>query len=202
MKPFKTMKSSILPLNINDVDTDQIIPKQFLKLVHKTGFGKYLFFDWRYESDGEKKKDFPLNDIKYHSAEILLTQSNFGCGSSREHAVWSIADYGFKVIIAPSFADIFYNNCFNNSVLPITLKNKEIDYLFNKTYDDSTYLLNIDLVKQEISDSKCSILFDIDASLKNKLIQGLDDIDVSLKYNEKIKKYESNIPLFRKIVKQ
>ena len=202
MKPFKTMKSSILPLNINDVDTDQIIPKQFLKLVHKTGFGKYLFFDWRYESDGEKKKDFPLNDIKYNSAEILLTQSNFGCGSSREHAVWSIADYGFKVIIAPSFADIFYNNCFNNSVLPITLKNKEIDYLFNKTYDDSTYLLNIDLVKQEISDSKCSILFDIDASLKNKLIQGLDDIDVSLKYNEKIKKYESNIPLFRKIVKQ
>ena len=202
MKPFKTMKSSILPLNINDVDTDQIIPKQFLKLVHKTGFGKYLFFDWRYESDGEKKKDFPLNDIKYNSAEILLTQSNFGCGSSREHAVWAIADYGFKVIIAPSFADIFYNNCFNNSVLPITLKNKEIDYLFNKTYNESTYVLNIDLVKQEISDSTCSILFDIDSSLKNKLIQGLDDIDVSLEYNEKIKKYESNIPIFRKIIKQ
>lgn len=202
MKPFKTMKSSILPLNINDVDTDQIIPKQFLKLVHKTGFGKYLFFDWRYEPNGEKKKDFPLNDIKYNSAEILLTQSNFGCGSSREHAVWAIADYGFKVIIAPSFADIFYNNCFNNSVLPITLKNKEIDYLFNKTYNDNTYELNIDLVKQEISDSNCSMLFDIDVSLKNKLIQGLDDIDISLKYNEKIKKYESNIPLFRKIVKQ
>ena len=100
MKPFKKMKSSILPLNINDVDTDQIIPKQFLKLVHKTGFGKYLFFDWRYEPNGEKKKDFPLNNIKYNSAEILLTQSNFGCGSSREHAVWALKDFGFKCIIS------------------------------------------------------------------------------------------------------
>ena len=131
MKPFGIVRSIVTPLDRVNIDTDQIVPKQFLKLIQKSGFGQYLFFDWRYEKDGKPKKDFVLNDLQYKNSKILLVRDNFGCGSSREHAVWALQDYGFQVIVSTSFADIFYSNCFKNGVLPIRVNEQTLQKLFS-----------------------------------------------------------------------
>ncbi len=144
MEPFIVLRSKATPLDRVNIDTDQIVPKQFLKLINRTGFGKYLFYDWRFDTDGKPRSDFVLNNPKYSGRQILLTRNNFGSGSSREHAVWAILDYGFKAIIAPSFADIFYTNCLKNGILPVRLPDYEVDYLFS---DEDLYI-EIDLAKQ------------------------------------------------------
>lgn len=191
MKPFRNVQSIITPLDKVNVDTDQIVPKQFLKLVQKTGFGKYLFFDWRFDDDQKPLPEFVLNDKKYENSKILVTGENFGCGSSREHAVWALQDYGFSVIIAPSFADIFYSNCFKNGILPIRLENKIVSKLLE---EKST--IEIDLQNQLIITESEKIPFEIDDYKKNILLKGLDDIALTLQLEEKITKYEktSKIP--------
>jgi 3-isopropylmalate/(R)-2-methylmalate dehydratase small subunit len=187
MKPFRTIRSVVTPLDKVNVDTDQIIPKQFLKLVQKTGFGQYLFYDWRFKSDGLPKEDFVLNNPKYHGSKILLTRDNFGCGSSREHAAWALLDYGFIVVIAPSFADIFYNNCFKNGILPIILDAKKIEILFRTDSE-----IEVSLENQTIKSPFETITFDIDVHRKKTLIEGLDDISLTLQYENKIKQYENS----------
>src|ERR671937_364772 len=158
MEPFIVLKSKAAPLDRVNVDTDQIVPKQFLKLINRTGFGKYLFYYWRFDMDGKPRSDFVLNNPKYSSRQILLTRDNFGSGSSREHAVWAIVDYGFRAIIAPSFADIFYNNCFKNGILPLRLKPGEVDYLFENEDLD----IIIDLPKQLVTAASRQLHFGID----------------------------------------
>ncbi|UCZ53185.1 3-isopropylmalate dehydratase small subunit [Bacillus shivajii] len=191
MKPFKKLTGLVAPLDKANVDTDQIIPKQFLKRVERSGFGQFLFYDWRYKDGEQKNEEFILNHQKLKQANILLARNNFGCGSSREHAPWALLDYGFKVIIAPSFADIFYNNCFKNGILPVALSNAEVDVLFNKA-KNNTLRLTIDLEKQlVIDDSGLSFAFDTDAYRKEMLLNGLDDIGVTEKYEEEIMKYEN-----------
>jgi 3-isopropylmalate/(R)-2-methylmalate dehydratase small subunit len=198
MRAFKTTTSLVVPLDRANVDTDAIIPKQFLKSIRRNGFGPYLFDEWRYEDRGEPdmdctnrplKKDFMLNDPKYKGAQILLTRENFGCGSSREHAPWALDDYGFRVIIAPSFADIFYNNCFKNGLLPIVLDAEIVESLFNELADD--YQLGVHLERQVITTpSGREIPFDIDENRKFRLLNGLDDIALTLEQADKIKTYE------------
>lgn len=185
MEAFKIVKSVATPLDKVNVDTDQIIPKQFLKLVQKTGFGKCLFYDWRFTNDGKPKEDFVLNNPNYKNSKILLARDNFGCGSSREHAAWALLDYGFKVIIATSFADIFYNNCFKNGILPIPLDNKNMDILFKYQND-----IEINLENQTIKTDDDKIFFDIENHRKKTLLEGLDDITVTLQYEDKISQYE------------
>ncbi|MEX1996220.1 MAG: 3-isopropylmalate dehydratase small subunit [Nitrosopumilaceae archaeon] len=185
MEKFKTIKSITTPLDKVNIDTDQIIPKQFLKLVQKTGFGQYLFYDWRFEKDGKPRADFVLNNPKYRGSRILLTRDNFGCGSSREHAAWALLDYGFMVIIAPSFADIFYNNCFKNGILPVKIDNKTLDMLFNNIYE-----IEVDLEKQIIKTIDMTIPFEIENHRKKTLLEGLDDISTTLQYEDKISQYE------------
>ncbi len=174
-----------------NVDTDQIIPKQFLKLVQKSGFGKYLFYNWRYDENEQEKQNFILNDKKYRNSKILLTGQNFGCGSSREHAVWALKDYGFSVIIAPSFADIFYSNCFKNGILPIKVDEKTIKKLNEKNLE-----LEVDLENQLLITNNQTIHFDIDPYQKKILLEGLDDIALTLQFEEKISEFEkkSKIP--------
>lgn len=186
MKPFIKIKSIATPLNKVNVDTDQIIPKQFLKLVQKTGFGKYLFYDWRYEKDGTIKKDFVLNESRYKDSEILLARDNFGCGSSREHAAWALLDFGFRAVLSTSFADIFYNNCFKNGILPIKLSEQVLQKLFESRSD-----IEIDLEKQTITNDDAIIFFDIEPHWKKILLEGLDDIAVTLQYDNAISKYEN-----------
>ncbi len=187
MKPFTKIISIITPFDKANVDTDQIIPKQFLKLITKSGFGKFLFYDWRFDHDGEKKNDFILNDPTYQDSQILITNENFGCGSSREHAVWALKDFGFNVIISPSFADIFYSNCFKNGILPIILDIKKIKKLL--LYKDK---IELDLNSQKITFGDESITFEIDLHRKIRLLEGLDDIDLTLKEDEKIEHFEKN----------
>ncbi|NOJ30318.1 MAG: 3-isopropylmalate dehydratase small subunit [Nitrososphaeraceae archaeon] len=195
MKIFKTITSQAVPLPLVNIDTDQIIPKQFLKLIQKTGFGKFLFYDWRYDSEGNKKDDFVLNNPKYNNRQILLTLDNFGSGSSREHAVWAISDYGFKIIIAPSFADIFYNNCIKNCVLPIILSKPHIQLLF----DNEDIMITVDLEKQQITANSITIPFKIDPSSKIYLLEGSDEISKTLKLESEISNYETNHPLYTNI---
>ncbi|MDH3618537.1 MAG: 3-isopropylmalate dehydratase small subunit [Nitrosopumilus sp.] len=185
MEKFKKIKTIVTPLDQVNVDTDQIIPKQFLKLVQKSGFGKYLFFNWRYDENENQKQDFILNNKKYKNSKILVTGDNFGCGSSREHAVWALQDYGFSVIIAPSFADIFYSNCFKNGILPINLDEKIIDKLKNESGE-----LEIDLENQMIKTDSEQISFDIDTHKKKILLEGLDDISQTLQFEDKISEFE------------
>ena len=187
MKPFTKIISIITPFDIANVDTDQIIPKQFLKLITKSGFGKFLFYDWRFDHDGQEKNDFILNDSTYHNSQILITNENFGCGSSREHAVWALKDFGFDVIISPSFADIFYSNCFKNGVLPIILDIGKIKKLLK--FKDK---IELDLDSQKITFGDESITFEIDLHRKIRLLEGLDDIDLTLKEDEKIEYFEKN----------
>ena len=194
MKPFSKISSIITPFDKANVDTDQIIPKQFLKLITKSGFGKFLFYDWRFDKNGSPKSDFILNDSKYSKSEILVTNENFGCGSSREHAVWALKDFGFNVIISPSFADIFYSNCFKNGVLPIVLNVEKIEKLLR--FKEK---IELDLNSQEILLGNETISFDIDSNRKMRLLEGLDDIDLTLKENDRIESFEKSssiIPIF------
>jgi len=194
LEPFKRVQGIVVPLDRVNVDTDQIVPKQFLKLVQRTGFGQYLFNDWRFYPDGKPRPDFVLNEPRYQGAKILIARANFGCGSSREHAAWSLLDYGFKVILAPSFADIFYNNCFKNGILLITLDEKTIENYFDQA-KQAGFSLEIDLESQTIRDSQGSIVqFKIDPFRKKALLEGLDDIELTLKHEDKIRKYEANLP--------
>ena len=187
MEPIRIIKSKATPLDMANIDTDQIIPKQFLKLVQRTGYGKYLFYDWRFDKNGELKPNFVLNDPKYQGREILVTRDNFGSGSSREHAVWALEDYGFKAIIAPSFADIFYSNCFKNGILPIKLNASDVEYLIRDAYDEE---IKIDLAVQEVLVAHKILHFQINESRKKKLLEGLDDIDITLNMESQIAEYE------------
>jgi 3-isopropylmalate/(R)-2-methylmalate dehydratase small subunit len=187
LEPFRVIKSKATPLDMANVDTDQIIPKQFLKLVQRTGFGKYLFYDWRFDREGKPKGNFVLNDPKYAGRQILLTYENFGSGSSREHAVWAIQDYGFKAIIAQSFADIFYSNCFKNGILPISLSHGEVEYLFRNA-DDVEF--EVDLAKQLVIAGSKIMHFEIDEFRKKTLLEGLDDIGLTLQLEHQITEYE------------
>jgi len=187
MDSFKTIKSKITPLDIINVDTDQIIPKQFLKLVQKTGYGNFLFYDWRFDQKNKLRNDFILNDPKYAERSILLTRENFGCGSSREHAVWALFDYGFRVIIAPSFADIFFNNCFKTGMLPIVLERAEIDYFFSLDHDN---YVEVNLMEQTLSTDKKIINFKIDPMKRRMLLEGTDEIDYTLQLEDRITDYE------------
>jgi 3-isopropylmalate/(R)-2-methylmalate dehydratase small subunit len=185
MEPFAVLKSKATPLDRVNVDTDQIVPKQFLKLVSRAGFGKYLFYDWRFDRDGNPKKDFVLNDQKYAGRQILLARDNFGSGSSREHAAWALLDYGFRAVIAPSFADIFYNNCFKNGVLPVRLAPEEVDYLFKNDVE-----IEVDLARQSICAGDRVMRFEVDEFRKKLLLEGLDSIGLTLQLEADIARYE------------
>jgi 3-isopropylmalate/(R)-2-methylmalate dehydratase small subunit len=191
MEPFENVKSIVTPLDKVNVDTDQIIPKQFLKLVQKSGFGKFLFFNWRYDKNENMKSDFILNDPKYDDSKILVTGDNFGCGSSREHAVWALDDYGFSVIISSSFADIFFSNCFKNGILPISLKSEIIQKLLQETN-----IVEVDLENQIIRTPSEDISFTINSHKKKILLEGLDDIAQTFQYVDKISEFEekSTVP--------
>mgnify|MGYP000895080770 CR=1 FL=1 len=194
MEPFKKLTGIVAGLDRPNVDTDQIIPKQFLKRIERTGFGEFLFFDWRYTEDGQPNPDFELNAPELQGASILLTRANFGCGSSREHAPWALLDYGFRCLIAPSFADIFFNNCFKNGILPIRLPDTEVDQLFQKTRDRRPYRLTVDLEKQLISDDEgLELRFEVDPFRRECLLKGLDDIGLTLQYEADIRAYEERI---------
>ena len=191
MESFKKITSIVTPLDKVNVDTDQIVPKQFLKLVQKSGFGKFLFFNWRYDEQENEKSDFVLNNPNYKNSQILVAGDNFGCGSSREHAVWALLDYGFSVIIAPSFADIFFSNCFKNGVLPITLDQKLVEKLLQETG-----VIEVDLENQIIKTPSDEISFEIDSYQKKILLEGLDDISITFQYEDKISEFEkqSKVP--------
>jgi 3-isopropylmalate/(R)-2-methylmalate dehydratase small subunit len=191
MRPFTTHTGLVLPLERANVDTDQIIPKQFLKRIERTGFGKFLFFDWRYLDDGASNPQFELNFPQYAGATVLVARKNFGCGSSREHAPWALEDYGFRAIIAPSFADIFYNNCFKNGLLPIRLAESEVDALFRRAAEHPGYQLTVDLEGQTVTDQfGLSQPFEVDAFRRHCLLDGLDDIGLTLAHEAKITAYE------------
>ncbi len=189
MDSFKEIKSKLIPLDMINVDTDQIIPKQFLKLIQKTGYGDFLFYDWRFDHSGNPNKQFVLNDPKYKERQVLLTRDNFGCGSSREHAVWALFDYGIRVIIASSFADIFYNNCFKKGLLAIFLSKNEIEYLFNLV-DEKDATVEVSLQNQTVSLSGKTINFDLDSTRKKMLLEGMDEIGFTLRFNDRILNYE------------
>jgi 3-isopropylmalate/(R)-2-methylmalate dehydratase small subunit len=182
----------VFPLNRDNVDTDQIIPKQFLKRIERKGFGQFLFFHWRFEDKGGNlKQDFLLNSPRYKNSKILLSGKNFGCGSSREHAPWALQDFGFNVVIAESFADIFYNNCLKNGILPIKLSSKEIEKLFERATEEEL-MLEVSLENQTVQDSKgFYTTFEVDPYWKTMLLEGLDEIDLTLKYEEKIRQFEN-----------
>lgn len=187
MEPFKYLKSKPVPFDIVNVDTDQIIPKQFLKLLGKTGYGKYLFYNWRYDKNGNVDPKFVINLPEFAGREILLTREYFGIGSSREHAVWALKDFGFKVILGISFADIFYNNCFKNGVLAIMLDKDKIDDIFSsKTNRD----IEVDLPNQTVKIDSDIHKFEIDSTLKHYLLEGIDEISTTLKYENYIRNYE------------
>jgi len=187
MDPFKKIKSTAVPFDKINVDTDQIVPKQFLKLIQKTGFGKFLFYNWRFDGNDKPNPDFILNDPKYKNSKILITGENFGCGSSREHAVWALQDYGFSVILAPSFADIFNSNCFKNGLLTITLDPKIVEKLIRIETE-----IEVDLENQIIKTNTEEISFKIDEYKKKNLLEGLDEIALTTKYEDKILEYEKN----------
>lgn len=198
MEKFIKHMGIVTPLNISNIDTDIIIPKQFLKKTNKIGFGKYLFYDWRYINNNIKNinKKFILNKKKYLNSSILLTKDNFGCGSSREHAVWALKDYGYKIIISSSFSDIFYNNSLNNFLLPIILKKKIIDLLFFYFKIKNNKICFVDLINNSIIIKNKIFYFKIKKFYKICLIKGLDSIDMTMKYINYIIKYEKNIPKF------
>src|ERR671914_2076452 len=196
MDPIRIIKSKAVPLDMVNVDTDQIVPKQFLKLIHKTGYGKYLFYDWRFNSDGKPRDDFVLNHANYSGRQILLARDNFGSGSSREHAAWALRDYGFKVIIAPTFADIFYSNCFKNGILPVRLAHQELSYLFQNV-DDIELEISLPEQKITIMDSKNPrvVSFEVERSKKKILLNGLDEIGITLQLDRYIAEYERRNPI-------
>ncbi|MGJ9383641.1 3-isopropylmalate dehydratase small subunit [Salipaludibacillus neizhouensis] len=190
MEPFKEHKGLVYPLNRSNIDTDQIIPKQFLKRIERQGFGQFLFYNWRFDDDGNPREDFSLNDPKYDGASILVSGENFGCGSSREHAPWAIQDYGFKVVIASSFADIFYSNCSKNGILPIQLSEQEISNIVSNA-ESTNYYLTVDLENQVVSDSEgFKATFELVNYLREMLLKGWDEIAVTLSHSDKITSFE------------
>jgi 3-isopropylmalate/(R)-2-methylmalate dehydratase small subunit len=191
MQPFTKHTGLVAALDRANVDTDQIIPKQFLKRIERTGFGQFLFYDWRYLEDGKTPNpDFELNRPELKGASILITQRNFGCGSSREHAPWALEDYGFRVVIAPTFADIFYNNCFKNGMLPIRLSEEQVADLFRRAATPG-YKLTVDLENQTIKDDTgLNLTFEVDNFRRHCLLNGLDDIGLTLAHEDKITAYE------------
>ncbi len=201
MEKFTKFTAIVAPMDRANVDTDAIIPKQFLKSIKRTGFGPNLFDEWRYEDVGEPgmdnakrplRKDFVLNQPRYQGAQILIARENFGCGSSREHAPWALKDYGFDVIIAPSFADIFFNNSFKNGILPIVLDEQTVDALFKAVFAQEGYALTIDLENQQIIQPNGEAIgFDVDAFRKHCLLNGLDDIGLTLQHEDEIKTFEA-----------
>jgi len=193
MIPFRKHTGLAAPLDRANVDTDQIIPKQFLKRIERTGFGQFLFYDWRYLPDGQLNPSFVLNEARYQGASILVTGKNFGCGSSREHAPWALQEYGFRVIIAPSYADIFANNCFKNGMLPITLADEEVATIIRHAEQDEGYQLTVDLERQVIADGKGnSITFRVSDFQRYCLLEGLDDIGLTLRHEADIAAYEAS----------
>lgn len=192
MKSFTTHRGLVATMDRANVDTDQIIPKQFLKRIERTGFGQYLFFDWRFQEDGSDDPSFELNQPEVAGASILVARRNFGSGSSREHAVWALDDYGFRVVIAPSFADIFYNNCFKNSVLPICLDEATVEQIFQNAAAHPGYELSVDLEHQTVTDGHgLAVKFELDGFRRECLLKGLDDIALSLQMADKISAYEA-----------
>lgn len=193
MEAFKKLTGLVAPVDRVNVDTDAIIPKQFLKRIERSGFGQFLFFEWRWDEKGNTIEDFSLNQPRYQGSSILISRANFGCGSSREHAPWAILDYGFKVVIAPSFADIFYNNCFKNGILPIRLSEEQVEDLFKRTAATEGYQLTVDLENKKITDNAgLEIAFDLDEHRRQFLLQGLDDIGLTLQHEDKIAAYEAS----------
>ncbi|RKN72403.1 3-isopropylmalate dehydratase small subunit [Paenibacillus ginsengarvi] len=192
MEAFKKHTGLVGPVDRVNVDTDAIIPKQFLKRIERTGFGQFLFFEWRFDEQGNVNPNFDLNKQRYQGASVLISRANFGCGSSREHAPWAIMDYGFNVVIAPSFADIFYNNCFKNGILPIKLSEEQVEDLFQRTAANEGYKLTVDLESKTITDDKgLSIAFDLDEHRRQFLLLGLDDIGLTLQHEDLISAYEA-----------
>ncbi|RXZ80202.1 3-isopropylmalate dehydratase small subunit [Paenibacillaceae bacterium] len=192
MEPFVKLTGIVAPVDRVNVDTDAIIPKQFLKRIERSGFGQFLFYEWRFHENGDVNHEFEPNKPRYEGASVLISRANFGCGSSREHAPWAILDYGFKCVIAPSYADIFYNNCFKNGILPIKLSEEQVEELFQRTAATVGYQLTIDLENQTISDADgLSISFDLDEHRKQFLLLGLDDIGLTLQHADKITEYEA-----------
>ena len=192
MQAFTKHTGIVAPVDRVNVDTDAIIPKQFLKRIERTGFGQFLFFEWRWDEQGNVNENFEMNKDRYKGASVLISRANFGCGSSREHAPWAIQDYGFQVIIAPSFADIFYNNCFKNGILPIKLSEEQVEDLFQRTAKNDGYKLNVDLENKKITDDYgLSISFELDEHRRQFLLLGLDDIGLTLQHEAKIAAYEA-----------
>lgn len=193
MNRFTHHTGTITPLLRPNIDTDQIIPKQFLKRIERTGYGEFLFYDWRYRSDGTAIPEFVLNDPRYTGSSILVVGSNFGCGSSREHAPWSLMDHGFRAVIAPGFADIFHNNSLKNGLLPVILPENTVAELSRRAESDPDYEITIDLERQEVSDLEGIIgTFEVDPFRKHCILNGLDDIALTLEHAEKIAEYEQN----------
>ena len=195
MQPFIKHTGLVAPMDRVNVDTDQMVPKQFLKLQTREGYGRVLFYDWRYLPGEKPNPEFPLNFPRYRGASVLLARANFGCGSSREHAPWAILDYGFRCILAPSYADIFYNNCFKNGILPVTLSDAHVDGLFKRAEAEEGYRLTVDLQHQLITDDfGLRLPFEIDAFRKKCLLKGLDDIGLTLEHEADISAYEKSNP--------
>ncbi|MGB9402595.1 MAG: 3-isopropylmalate dehydratase small subunit [Candidatus Acidiferrales bacterium] len=195
MQPFVKFTGLVAPMDRVNVDTDQMVPKQFLKSQTRQGFGRALFYDWRYLPNEVPNPQFVLNFPRYKGASVLLARANFGCGSSREHAPWAILDYGFRTILAPSYADIFYNNCFKNGILPVTVSDAQIDDVFKRAEKQEGYRLTVDLENQLITDeSGLRISFEIDAFRKKYLIKGLDDIGLTLEHEPDITAFEKAYP--------
>ena len=193
MQAFHKHTGIVAPLDRANVDTDQIIPKQFLKRIERTGFGQFLFYDWRYLPDGQPNPSFVLNEPRYQGASILVAGKNFGCGSSREHAPWALGEFGFRAIIAPSFADIFANNCFKNGMLPITLTAEQVEEIMKRAQERAGYQLTIDLERQTVEDaSGLSILFVVSEFQRYCLLEGLDDIGLTLRHEDAIRAYETS----------
>ncbi|GMK46143.1 MULTISPECIES: 3-isopropylmalate dehydratase small subunit [Paenibacillus] len=197
MEAFKQLTGIVAPVDRVNVDTDAIIPKQFLKRIERSGFGQFLFFEWRFHENGEVNADFEPNKPRYQGASVLISRANFGCGSSREHAPWAILDYGFKVVIAPSYADIFYNNCFKNGILPIKLSEEQVEDLFQRTAKHEGYKLSVDLENKKLTDEYgLDLSFDLDEHRRQFLLLGLDDIGLTLQHEDEITAYEQKRPAY------
>lgn len=195
MRPFTKHTGLVMPLDRVNVDTDQMVPKQFLKALTRQGFGRALFYDWRYLPGEKLNPEFILNWPRYEDASVLLARANFGCGSSREHAPWAILDYGFRVIVAPSYADIFYNNCFKNGILPVTLPDTQVDELFRRTEKTEGYKLTADLESQTVTDDfGLQYSFQVDPFRRECLLNGWDDIGLTLRFEKEIAAFERERP--------
>jgi 3-isopropylmalate/(R)-2-methylmalate dehydratase small subunit len=191
MEPFRTLTALAAPLDRTNVDTDQIIPKQFLKRIERTGYGEFLFFDWRRTADGDPNPEFELNDPRYKGAKILIAGKNFGCGSSREHAAWALSDYGFRAVIAPTFADIFFSNAGKNGIVLVRLSEEQVAELLRKAQTNSGYKLTVSLEKQTVTDSEgFKATFEVDPFRKFCLLEGLDDIGLTLRHEAALDKFE------------